>query len=74
MRPVVDMKIHFAPLRAALLGNAGGKSNAFTRGTAARHSYFDDTCGWRTKTQHVRASRMPEPIPKALIWRAEEAA
>ena len=33
---------------------------------AARHHYFDDTCGWRTKTRHVRHSRRPKPLPKHL--------
>ena len=51
-----------------LHGKAGGKTNAFTGSAVARARYFDDTCGWRTKTQHIRASRQPKAIPKHLIY------
>ena len=56
---------------AALHGSAGGKQAVFTRQGLARHHYFDDTCGWRTKTRHIRQSRRPKPLPKEAIWRKE---
>jgi hypothetical protein len=56
----------------ALHGSAGGAEAAFTRGAMARHHYFDDTCGWRTKTRHIRHSRRPKPLPKEAIWRKDK--